>query len=286
MKSLQFIFLLLRRGTFFIKPVDFEGTRRSLTDSLQLNSPPRLEVKRSKLWKVPGLYAIMASLSHFRDRREMNKMSYVADSHKVIYVRILKAAGTSILTEFLKLLDRQLEGKTLSEEQVDALGYYFLKRNIPGAAAGYEKFTIVRDPYQRIVSVYLDLFVRSHGDFSYSAYWFGILEQHMTFNEFIKVISKIPLALLGPHFSPQTYILEGRTDTVIFRLEKDKQKLTDFLHRYNIELQHRNKHSEKYDYRSYYDMETFQLVSELYADDVRKFGYEDERKSLEQYLTT
>ena len=107
----------------------------------------------------------------------MNTMYYVADGHKAVYVRILKAAGTSVLTEFLKLMDSQLIGKRLSEEQVDALGYYFLKRSLPESAAGYEKFAIVRNPFQRIVSVYLDLFDSSNPLFSYSAYWFGILDQ-------------------------------------------------------------------------------------------------------------
>ena len=285
MKLLQFIFLLIRRGSLHQKPVDFESNRKALINSLQLGDNIPIVAERPglrRLWKIPGLYSIMASLSYFRDRHKMNKMYYVAHSHKVIYVRILKAGGTSVLAEFAKLMNSKLIDKVLSDEQVDALGYYLRTTNLP--AGGYKKFAIVRDPYQRIVSVYLDLFDKSSPVFPYASYWFGILDQNMSFKDFIKVISQIPTSLLGPHFSPQHWTLKEMSDVKVFRIERDKEELADFLLGYGIELQHRNKSKTEYDYRTYYDKETLALVRKLYAGDVERFGYVIEEANLKKVL--
>ena len=281
MKLLQFIFSLFRRGSLNQKPVDFESQRRELISSLPLgdaltntNQPS----KESGLWTIPGFYSVMASVSYFRHRHQMNRMFYVSDNHRVIYVRILKAGGTSVLAEFLQLMNNKLVDKSLSDEQIDALGYYMRTTNLP--KGDYKKFAIVRDPYQRIVSVYLDLFDKSAPFFSYEAYWFGILDRNMSFKEFIKVISRIPTSLLGPHFCPQHIILKNVPDVRVFRIEKDKRELTDFLRSYGIELQHRNKNKSEYDYRTFYDEETFELVSKLYGGDVEWFGYGEEEAGI------
>ena len=285
MKLLQFIFLLIRRGSLNQKPVDFEAKRRELIDSLQLADTITMSDTHFKgsrrFWKIPGLYPLMASFSYLRDRHQMNKMFYVSHSHKVIFVRVLKAGGTSVLAGFSKLMNSKLNVMALSDEQVDALGYYLRTTNLPG---DYKKFAIVRDPYQRIVSVYLDLFDKSSPVFSYASYWFGILERDMSFKDFIKVISEIPISLLGPHFSPQSWILKDTSGVKVFRIKEDKKELMDFLQEYGIELQHRNKNRAEYDYRTYYDKETFALVRSLYADDVEQFGYKEEEAGLKDVL--
>ena len=288
MKLLQFIFLLIRRGSLFQEPIDFEANRRALLASVPLSDPIVIPApdgkRRSLVRRIPGLYTIIANLSYFMDRHEMNKMYYISHIHGVVYVRILKAAGTSVLTGFLRLMDSKLKAGSLSDEQVDALGYYFVKRELPDSSRNFERFAIVRDPYQRLVSVYLDLFDSASQVFSYSAYWFGILDPSMSFKEVVKVISKVPTSLLGPHFSPQSGILKDLPDVRLFRLEKDKKVLTDFLGRYGIEFQHRNKHKSEYDYRSYYDNETFELVSSIYHEDVDRFGYAIEEDNLRKAL--
>lgn len=288
MKLLQFIFLLVRRGSLFQEPIDFEANRRALLASVPLSDPIVIPVpdgkRRSRLRRIPGLYTIMANLSYFKDRHEMNKMYYVSHIHGVVYVRILKAAGTSVLTGFLHLMDSKLKAASLSDEQVDALGYYFVKRELPDSSRNFERFAIVRDPYQRLVSVYLDLFDPASQVFSYSAYWFGILDRSMSFKEVVKVISKVPTSLLGPHFSPQSGILKDLPDVRLFRLEKDMKALTAFLYRYGIEFQHRNKHKSEYNYRSYYDNETFELVSSIYHEDVDRFGYQTDQDDLKKAL--
>jgi len=285
---LKFVSLLIRRGSLFQEPIDFEAKRKTLVvplpDSDAIVKRATERRSRSRLWGIPGVYTILASLSYFRDRHEINRMFYVSHSHRVVYVRILKAAGTSVLSGFLRLMDRNLKTQSLSDEQVDALGYYFVRKKLPDTAGTFERFAIVRDPFQRIVSVYLDLFDPAAPEFSYAAYWFGILDRDMTFKDFVRVISKIPVSLLGPHFSPQYYILKEMSDLKVFRLEEDSEELTAFLQRYGIEFQHRNKSNIDYDYRSYYDKETFAIVSSMYREDVDQFGYQKYRDDLKTWM--
>jgi hypothetical protein len=40
----------------------------------------------------------------------------------------------------------------------------------------------------------------------------------------------------------------------------------------------------EYDFRSYYDRETFALVNEMYREDVVAFGYQEDCMALEQYI--
>jgi len=286
MKLLQFILMLFRRGSLNQKPVEYESQRRELVDSLPLGDTlAKSDTKRigsPKLWRIPFLYSMMASGSYFRHRQQMNKMYYVSHSHKVIFIRVLKAGGTSVLAEFFSLMNSKLTGVSLSDDQIDALAYYLRTSKLP--AEEYQKFAIVRNPYHRIVSVYLDLFDKSSPVFSYDSYWFGILERNMTFKEFVKVISKIPTSLLGPHFCPQHVILQDVPGLRIFKIEENKKELSDFFSGYGIELRHRNKNKIEYDYRTFYDKETFELVRKLYAGDVKRFGYQLEEHSLKEAI--
>jgi hypothetical protein len=286
MKGLQFFFLLLRRGSLFQDPVDFESKRRALLASVPLGDRSIITEKsnRSPFWKIPGMYSVMASLSYFRDRNTINRMYYVSNSHRVIYVRILKSAGTSVLGGFLQLIDETLKPVSLTDEQIDALGYYFARKELPDSSRDFIRFTIVRDPYQRLVSTYLDLFDTSSSPFTYSAYWFGILDRAMSFKEFVNVISKIPVSLLGPHFAPQYYILKELKDIRVFRLDADYEELTVFLNGYGIDFQHRNKNKADYDYRSYYDIETFEVATTMYKSDIERFSYRSHQEALRNYL--
>ena len=291
MKLVRFLLLLIRQGSFRLKRIDFDDARNRILDSALLPVPVPAKRKDSALKTfLVGTslgYSLLANLAYLKNARRMNAMYFISDSHQVIYIRMLKCASTSMLREFLRLVDNRLSDSHFSDEQLDVVSFYYEKKVIRKGQDRYKKFALVRDPFQRIVSVYLDLFDPAAATFTYSAYWFGILKANMSFKEFIKTIDQVPMSLLGPHFSPQSYILKMASaveDIVVFRLEKDEDSLEKFLQPYGMCLPHLNKHPTSYDYRSYYDAETLAIVERLYGGDVKQFGYEDDYKLLQQFV--
>jgi hypothetical protein len=201
-------------------------------------------------------------------------------------MRILKSASTSVLQELLPLMDDQLKGKSLTDSQVDQLAASYWVHEIIGERIHYPVFTIVRNPFHRLVSVYRDLFESRNQEFVYRNYLFGILKESMSFVEFVKALTVIPVKLLAPHFAPQQVIInvcQGVNQIKIFRLEKDIEQLHAFLSPFQLKLGHYNK-AEEYDYRTYYNQETIRLAQTLYACDVETFGYDDDHQSLLRYV--
>lgn len=293
MKFLRFMIIIVRRGSLLHHPVDFEGQRKRIMEQIPFFEETPTQRKnntiKSYLFSKKIGYSLISSLSYLKNARRMNNMFFISERHEVIYIRILKSASTSMLKQFLPLIDVRLKGVDFSDEQLDVLGFYHEKKKFELAHQGYGKFALVRNPFHRIVSVYLDLFDPGAETFTYASYWFGILKRNMSFKDFIKTIVKIPLALLGPHFSPQSYILKRAAvlnNVAIYRIEKDMETLGKFLDQYGMALTHLNRQSTSYDYRSYYDHETFIMVSELYKEDVSLFKYQDDYNALARYITT
>jgi hypothetical protein len=79
-------------------------------------------------------------------------------------------------------------------------------------------------------------------------------------------------------------LIKRVSDTKIFRLEKDTEDLARFLNGYGMTWSHRNKKDTPYDYRSFYNRESFDLVKSIYTGDVNQFDYKSEQESLERFL--
>jgi len=290
MKLLQFLRYIVQHGTLYLQPVDFEEERRKVLAVTGIAIPKEIGGKSkgrsSFLMRHPLAYMLGANLSFLKNAFRMNNMYYISDRYRLIYVRVLKCASTSMLKAFLPLLDDKLRDKDLSLEVVDALGVYFRHRVLQKSQISYAKFGLVRSPFQRLVSTYLDLFDPGAQNFTYASYCFGILRPDMSFSEFVAVLGKIPTMLLGPHFSPQSYILgvPAKKDIIIFRIDKDMTSLISFLKQHGMSLSQANNYPVEYDYRSYYDQNTFAQVRDLYRDDIAAFGYEEESVLLAEYV--
>ena len=200
------------------------------------------------------------------------------------YIRIPKSASTSMSQEMLERKYPSLKGKAINERQVNFLADV----NIVNEIKASEMFTIVRNPFARIVSVYRDFFENKNTPFLYSDYLFGILSQNISFGEFINRIAVIPDRLKDQHIRPQHTFLrfykEKSVQVKVFKLEEPQ--LSTFLSSRSLQLPHLNKSKEDYDYRSYYDLTILNKVLELYTRDIHDFGYEKELLHLQNYLKT
>lgn len=197
------------------------------------------------------------------------------------YIRIPKAANTSIGHEMLLKKYPGLKDVPLDETQINFLSDVNLREL---NEAGTEIFfTVVRNPFARLVSVYRDFFETDHGSFIYQDYLFGILDQKITFAEFVDRVSRIPDRLKDQHLKPQHLFIEPydrRTIRIqVFKLE-EPGSLKSFLNEQGLELSHRNKSRQPYDYAQYYDAVLTQKVYKIYQRDIETFGYHEVYESL------
>lgn len=191
------------------------------------------------------------------------------------YIRIPKAANTSIGFEMLLKKYPELADKEMDETQINFLTDVNLDR-VADARPGVF-FTVVRNPFARLVSVYRDFFETDHSDFIYQDYLFGILKQKISFAAFVNQISRIPHRLKDQHLRPQNLFIKPyqRTgiEVKVFKLE-EHQNLEQFMHAQGMQLRHKNKSAQPYDYAAYYTRALIEKVYTVYARDIETFGYQ------------
>jgi len=178
-----------------------------------------------------------------------------------------------------------LKQKTITEKQINFLTDVNLQRE---RAESSVTFTIVRNPFSRLVSVYRDFF-ENKTNFIYRDYLFGILRQNISFSEFVDRIVNIPDRLKDQHIRPQhtflKYYEKHMINIKVLKLE-DPEELNQFLSQHGMQLPHLNKSREHYDYLSYYDADTLDKTRELYKVDIERFGYQSILLELQNHLKT
>lgn len=199
------------------------------------------------------------------------------------YIRIPKSANTSISYAILTKKFPSLKEKNPDERQINFLADVNLHRI--GEAGNETFFTVVRNPFARLVSVYRDFFETNREGFIYADYLFGILPQTISFAEFVNRISQIPDRLKDQHFRPQHLFFKPYENKGIavkyFQLETPSA-LESFLKNHDMELTHRNKSHGAYDYTQYYTPYLLQQVYEIYKADIKKFGYQNVYDELKE----
>lgn len=218
---------------------------------------------------------------------------FVVDSEKrVIYLRNAKVACSSIKAAMYP-------GDTKDDNSVHTIvinsGMY--KRKLSPEESEYFKFTYVRNPFERLVSCYeskyhTDKKYDNHKGFlRFDTYLFGYLRKDKGFDNFVRRIVHIPDKCMDPHFQLQYDII----------YDKNGKKLVDHIGQYENLAEDFKQIQEKYglkelpyynnsgggkkrDWKSYYTLETAELVYKKYKKDFECFGYEDSYKDLMAYL--
>lgn len=132
-------------------------------------------------------------------------------------------------------------------------------------------FTIVRNPYSRLVSIYSFLQTKSKDYIHlYGKTDLNTVFKNFTFKEFVNFFLKDNCHnyhyMNTYMFLPQTTWLDTEDDVKIYKFEN--------LNELNYSLPHHNKKSVEKDWKMYYDEETQEIVSIFYREDFRKFNYQ------------
>ena len=205
---------------------------------------------------------------------------YMGNHSDIAYLHLAKCACTSIVNTLIEE-DEEHMYPFLSSK-------YEISGNTPKNGNVY-KFTFVRNPFERLVSNYVNKINNLAPDNYYKQknYCMGILNDVTTFEEFVKIIIKIPDKWADRHFKSQySYIYNGNeilTD-YIGKVENLSNDYSYLQKKYNLKiLKHKNK-SGKENWKTFYTEETAKLVYEYYKKDIVTFGYEETYKELLKYI--
>ena len=186
----------------------------------------------------------------------------VSHTLKIGFVTIPKTASTSIVAALMAADGADV--RNMTAEQVDAA-----KQNVP-APAGYAIYAVVRNPYDRLVSVWQNKVHKPHKPQTILLRM-GFREG-MSFPDFVRMVRAKGTGC-NPHLYPQHDFLSG-TDAALLRYERLAAEWLALMaeHPGLPELPCMNASAHK-SYREYYDAETQEIVGSMYARDLTRLGY-------------
>jgi hypothetical protein len=264
----QLLRLVTQHGTLRHSGENFSQTRKESLKELQAFIPS-IDSHKLNSGTTNSIIAQAAFIKNSFQRKGGH-----LSAGQLSYIRIPKSASTSMSAALLEKIYPTLSQYKLNEVQINFLTDVNLQVHPEDVSKSY--FTIVRNPYGRLVSVYRDFYENKDSHFIYRDYLFGILPQSLTFSEFVDRISCIPDRLKDQHIKPQHlflhYYQKKNISVTIFKLE-DPEKLNAFLKEHSLQLPHLNKSQVGYDYRQYYTPALLKKVSTLYQSDLEKFDY-------------
>jgi chondroitin 4-sulfotransferase 11 len=198
----------------------------------------------------------------------------ISDKYKCIFIHIPRAAGTSIKEAL------ELQGRGHLPWQ-----YYYLV--YPGQWNSYIKFSVVRNPWDRVVSAYNYAKMKK-------SYWHDNLNKitphpdyellhDKRFAECCEILKNKRNLLKHESWHPQhLWIVKTKdgNDSLMVdfilryeNLENDFYDLCKKLGISNINLPRVNPSNHNH-YRQYYTQETKEIIEGLYSNDIRLFKYE------------
>jgi hypothetical protein len=207
-----------------------------------------------------------------------------AKQQKFMYALIPKVASTTIIARLYK---QKIGKEPLQGTQHKVLMREFRdKRPYDPTRNDYFTFTVVRNPYTRILSAFLHTMHRPQSVTKFrTMLGFGLPDvEDVTFGDFLRCIRDIPIDEMNGHFCPQWYLLQlnhsikfdfiGRFES----LESDLQALLRYIGDDKVNGSNMISHRSHATYageklRQYYGDEEQALVAEIYEDDFKYFGY-------------
>lgn len=280
--------LILRYGKWTHSGENFNRKREESTRMLTAFTPTGntrffRNPSRSFLWRNAFTRNLLVQISFLKASWKTKGGHLTADN--LCCIRIPKSGSTSLSMMMLEKIYPSLKQKTISTEQINYLADLNLETQTGSGSEVY--FTVVRNPFSRLVSVYRDFFGGGSSRSVYKDYLFGILPQQLSFAEFVDRLTQIPDRLKDQHLKPQhgflKYYQTKNQEVQVFKLE-DPETLNTFLNSYEMELPHLNKSGDHYDYRTYYTASILEKAFALYRTDIEIFGYSETWLSLKEHV--
>lgn len=245
----------------------------------------------SDLW---GQYT--KSLEKYIDNSTVKDLSYathVSLKYKYIYVETPKVACSTVKMTLQRLeledpfftrddfedLHRREYSPLLKLQQIPDFSSYFTRSD-------FYKFCFVREPYQRLLSCYLDKICRPTNFKKMVLKAMGLdeadINRNISFDEFVEVVENQSPVEMDYHWRPQYYLTcqKNIKYDYIGRLELfssdffniGREISPNFEQYYIPEVRHKTDASTLVSV--YYNNELYEKVYEIYEIDFVNFGYE------------
>jgi len=206
----------------------------------------------------------------------------------LIYISISKTGISSIRSMFLDKVGIKYDDKeydTIHIEVKKAFKYISKSKIVDNNKAF--KFSVVRNPFDRLVSCYKNKILEEEYLPMQSGYG-GIFYKGMPFDKFVLSICKIPDIFSDRHFKSQYSYLYYKDNLIVDYLGKFENLDTDLaiiIDKYELgDIPHINKSKVKSDYKDFYTSELVEHVYNRYKNDIEKFNYVSEYEKLKEYV--
>ena len=202
--------------------------------------------------------------------------------YKLCYIAIPKAANSSIKQMLLPLIGIHVDRPIGNVHNKNSFPFQYLaKHSLYRAREDYLIFTVVRNPWDRLVSHYNDKVCRN--ELHEPLKRFGLFYSHMPFEEYVEAVSSIEDKYADVHFMSQAYMIihaGHMLPHLVFRMEtldRDWETISTIISRYtgvpiHYVLKKANQQPHK-PYQEYYTDKTRALVLQRYGRDVKRLGY-------------
>ena len=162
---------------------------------------------------------------------------------------------------------------------LDEAGVQFDARQVfgchypPSCYRDHFKFAFVRNPWDRLVSTWLNKVVRADVRRRLFA---TKLQSDVTFREFVAHCAAADLDTCDPHVRRQCRLIDLNHLDYLGRLEHYEDDLIEIARTLGLPvaaIPRKNVTKHRQQYRAYYDEETRDRVASLYRVDIQMFGY-------------
>lgn len=202
---------------------------------------------------------------------------------RLIYTSVPKSANTSVKTALMETFVPEFD-RTKRVHGDHGLFEVVRERDLPHKYLDYFRFTVVRNPFDRFVSFFVQKIAKRR-KVNPSLQRVGF-EHGMTFADACRLVAELPDHGANPHYRSQHVVIapEGRLiPSYIARIESLADEWATItaivaersgIRLANLPHRTRSKHRP---YQKYYDRRSRRLVTRRYEDDLKLLGYRYER---------
>ncbi len=211
------------------------------------------------------------------------------DDKKIIFIHIPKTGGSYIDTNILNIDILNITNDIQQKYFVgvnNKIHYSHMTINEISQLIDITKynyvFTMVRNPYDRLVSNYFFngyvLISKNFNSFVYDLYDYVINDKDIFLNDTSDIIKKtlhIHYRINQVDFLKKNNMIYNKIK--VFKYEKFKESINTIISDLKLDIKYDNNkinNSEHENYKSYYNKETADIVYKLYQPDFEYFGYE------------